>query len=33
MRKGNITPNGVVLKKHEYKTIQLFPKMGEYLTL
>ena len=28
MKKGKITPNGVVLEKHEYKTILLLTEMG-----
>ena len=28
MRKGKIIPNGVILEKHEYKTILLFTEMG-----
>ena len=28
MKKGRIIPNGVILEKHEYKTILLFTEMG-----
>lgn len=28
MKKGKIIPNGVILEKHEYKTILLFTEMG-----
>lgn len=28
MKKGKIIPNGVILEKHEYKTIVLFTEMG-----
>ena len=33
MRRGNIIPNGVVLEKHEYKTILLFTEMGKDVEL
>ena len=28
MKKGKIIPNGVILEKHEYKTVLLFTEMG-----
>lgn len=28
MKKGKIIPNGVILEKHEYRTILLFTEMG-----
>lgn len=28
MKKGRIIPNGVILEKHEYKTITLFTEIG-----
>lgn len=28
MKKGRIIPNGVILEKHEYRTILLFTEMG-----
>jgi hypothetical protein len=28
MKKGKIIPNGVILEKHEYKTILIFTEMG-----
>ncbi|MBQ3296589.1 hypothetical protein IJH01_00440 [Candidatus Saccharibacteria bacterium] len=33
MDKGKIIPNGVVLEKHEYKTILFFTEMGEDVEL
>lgn len=33
MRRGNIIPNGVVLEKHEYKTILLFTEMEKDVEL
>lgn len=33
MKKGNITPNGVVLEKHEYKTVLLFTEIGKDVEL
>lgn len=31
--KGKIIPNGVILEKHEYKTILLFTEMGANVEL
>ena len=28
MKKGKIIPNGVILEKHEYRTVLLFTEMG-----
>ena len=28
MKKGKIIPNGVILEKHEYKTVLMFTEMG-----
>ena len=33
MKKGKIIPNGVILEKHEYKTILLFTEMGSDVEL
>lgn len=33
MKKGKIIPNGVILEKHEYKTILLFTEMGSDIEL
>ena len=33
MKKGKIIPNGVILEKHEYKTILLFTEMGHDVEL
>ncbi len=33
MRKGRIIPNGVVLEKHEYKTVLFFTELGQDIEL